>query len=249
MNSAAQVPMAQVTITPKGQVVRSVIWGQPVFFTVTNPRDAIQRKHRNGQFYEPEELEIIRTHFRPGQVFCDIGANIGNHTLFAMKFLHAARAVLFEPNPDAIAILRSNLQLNGIEDVCDLTHLGFGLSDATAEGLSIDVPAENLGGGRMVEGSGTLQTRRGDDVLAGTPVDFLKIDVEGMELRVLAGLEQTIAARQPSMFIEVDETNAAGFATWVQEHNYVVRAKHKRHRTNENFLIAPRPVRRRAVAT
>ncbi len=237
----------QVTITPVGQVVRSVIWGQPVYFTVTNPNDAIQRKHRAGRFYEPQELDLIRACFRPGQVFCDIGANIGNHTLFALKFMFAARAILFEPNPVAIELLRSNLQLNGVEDLCDLSHLGYGLSDSIATGLTINASPNNLGGGRMEKGDGTLQTLRGDDALGSTPVDFIKIDVEGMEMQVLAGLAGTIATRQPAMFIEVDNENADAFARWLVENSYVVRAKHKRHKLNENYLIVPRPLRRRAL--
>jgi len=234
-----------VTVTPPAQVVRAVIWGEPVFFTVTNPRDDIQKVHLQGAFYEPEELEIIRRFCPPGAVFCDIGANIGNHAVYALKFLRVAQLIAFEPNPEAIAILRSNLGLNGVLDRADLSHLGVGLSDQPSEGFGIVAPRRNLGGGQMVEGSGDLAVVRADAVLGDRRVDFIKVDVEGMELRVLDGLSGVIAARRPTIFIEVDNTNRKAFQAWVAANDYTVRARHRRYRANENFLIVsqtPRPV-------
>ena len=242
MISAGAAPL--VTISQTGQVVRSVIWGQPVYFTITNPRDSIQKIHRQGGFYEPEELEIIRRHFVPGSVFCDIGANIGNHSLFALKFLYASRVILFEPNPVAIAILRSNLQLNGVEERCDLSNLGIGVSNRSAEGLGITARPKNLGGGRLVEGEGAITLRRGDEMLGATQVDFIKIDVEGMEVDVLDGLAGVVQAQRPTFFVEVDNVNGTEFATWVQDNNYAVQAKYRRYKTNCNYLIVPKSPRR-----
>lgn len=237
----------QVTISRPGRVVRSVLWGEPVYFTITNPNDAVQKQHRQGAFYEPEELEIIRRHCPPGAVFCDIGTNIGNHTIYALKFLRAARAILFEPNPAAIEILMSNLELNGLIDRCDLTHLGIGLSDAPAMSATGPVRKNNMGGARLVEGEGDIPLKRGDEVLAGQPVDFVKIDVEGMEMAVLRGLDSLVAARRPTMFVEVDNANRAAFKDWVAAQDYAVRDRFRRYRSNENYLIAPKPPARAAT--
>jgi FkbM family methyltransferase len=226
-------------ITPPCQVVRNQIYGQPICFTITNPKDSIQRYHVLGQFYEAEELEIIRKHFRPGSVFCDMGANIGNHTLFAMKFLHASTSILFEPNPEAIAILRSNMELNGLTDRVDLSHLGVGVSDEHATGFHIDSNPRNLGGAKLVPGGGTVETERGDVLLADRHVDFIKMDIEGMELRALAGLEKTIARCRPGLFVEVDKTQTVKFRNWAAERDYVIRARYVRYETKVNFLAEP----------
>jgi FkbM family methyltransferase len=241
MSHAGNVVPSAPTLTRSaaGQVVRSVIWGQPVYFTITNRRDTIQKQHYHGRFYELEELEIIRQWCPPGGVFCDIGANIGNHALFALKFLHPTEVILFEPNQVAIDVLLSNLNLNGVAERCDLSHLGIGLSDTDMAGMSVVAPGRNLGAGRMVQTGGALAVRRGDSALAGRHVDFLKIDVEGMEVSVLNGLSATIAACRPRMFVEVDQANRAGFLAWTKEHQYAVRGTYKRYRTNENFLIVP----------
>ena len=235
----SQVP--SVFVTPPCQVIRSVVWGEPIFFTVTNGKEKIQQHHARGQFYEAEELEIIRQYCRPGQIFCDIGSNVGNHAIFALKFLRVTKVIVFEPNPDLVEILLSNLALNGVLDLCDTSHLGFGLSDQAQSGLSIHAPNRNLGAGRLVEDGGDLAVIRGDDALAGQRVDFIKIDVEGMELKALSGLEETIRANRPTLFVEVDRENTDAFGDWVKAHGYAIKARFKRYRANENFLLVANP--------
>ncbi len=254
-----QAPATGNPFLSAGQVVRAVIWGEPVYFTITRPRDVIQRHHRAGEFYEMEELEIIRRWCPPSAVFCDIGTNIGNHSLFVLKYLRPAKVICFEPNPEAIRVLTSNLGLNGFLDDprCDLTRLGFGLSDHDEDGLAIDAPAANLGAGRLVaQGEGKkgakgkeaavgdagpgLSIRKGDDLLAGEVPSFLKIDVEGMELQVLAGLAKIIETHRPTIFVEVDIENRAGFKEWLAANRYVAKETFRRYRRNENFLIVPR---------
>lgn len=240
MRDTAPNPLSgEVFVTPKGFVARAEIKGQPVFFAVANPRDSIQRSHMAGAFYEPEELAIIEAHFPKGGVFFDIGTNVGNHTLYALMFLGASRAIVVEPNPDAIALLTANLALNGLTGRVDMSLLGKGLSDRAAGGLSLDVPDRNLGGARMVEGGGTLEVMRGDDAIRGQKVDFIKMDVEGMELQVLNGLSQTLATHKPKIFIEVNNENRDGFFAWVKANGYRVGAEFRRYRLSENFLLLP----------
>ncbi len=219
-----------------GPVVRTQLWGQPIFFTITNPRDHIQAEHRAGRFYEMEELDIIRAWFRPGSVFCDIGANIGNHSVFVLRLLHAARAILIEPNPAAIAVLQSNLAVNDVADRCDFSLLGIGLSDQAKDGMTVVAPRGNLGGGRMVEG-GDLKILRGDDAMADKQIDFLKIDVEGMEMQVLGGLTETLKRCRPRIFIEVDRQNYGVFKEWLGTSGYGVRDRFRRYRANTNFML------------
>lgn len=239
-HAAAPVATPDLVISPAGQVVRAVIDGKPVFFTLTNTKDVIQKEHLAGRFYETEELEIIRAHCPKNAVFVDIGANIGNHALFALKMLGVKQVIPFEPNPVAIAVLTSNLGLNGELGRCDLSHLGLGLSDKAQAGLTMEVdkPNKNLGGGRLVEG-GDLRVIAGDEALAGAKVDFIKIDVEGMEMQVLRGLAQTLERCRPVLFIEVDETNRADFLAWVAANGYETAATFRRYPVNENFLLKP----------
>ncbi len=85
--------------------------------------------------------------------------------------------------------------------------------------------------------------RRGDDLLADITPDFIKIDVEGMEMSVLSGLSGTVARCRPTFFVEVDNVNRDAFLQWVETNSYAVRARFRRYRANENFLIVPRRTR------
>ncbi|MFQ5622737.1 MAG: FkbM family methyltransferase [Paracoccaceae bacterium] len=228
-------------VSPPAQVVRASVGGEPVFFTVANPEDAIQKEHFRGRFYETEELEIIRRHFPPGGRFCDIGANVGNHSLFVGKVLKASRIVLFEPNPQAIEILESNIYLNGLEHVCDRRHLGVGLSDAASEGHALRVRRDNLGGARLLPGEGgDIRVEVGDALLDGQDFDMFKIDVEGMEIGVLRGLSALIRRSRPKIFVEVENANAQAFQELAEEYGYAIVERFQRYRRNVNYLLEPR---------
>lgn len=229
-----------IYVSPVARIVRCTVHGQPIFFTVVNPRDEIQKYHLQGGFYETEELAIIARHFPIGGTFCDIGTNVGNHSLYVAKFLHASKIVMFEPNPAAISILESNIFLNDINRICDRQYLGIGLSDHAANGASMRVPARNLGGSRVVEGEGDIRLDTADAVLVDQRFDLIKVDVEGMELQVLAGMTQLVAKTKPRIFIEVDQENQPGFDEWMKLADYIVLEQFQRYVRNTNFLIGPK---------
>lgn len=233
-----------------GLISYATVNGEEFQFFVTDPDDVIQVRHVVGLFYEPEELAIIGEFFPPGGVFVDIGANVGNHTIYVGRFLHPRQVILFEPNPTAIEILRINMALNRLQWVADLSHLGVGLSDAPGV-ARVNVPAHNLGAAHLElsDDAGDLPLIRGDSVLSQRRVDFIKMDVEGMELRVLTGLEATVARWRPSMFVEVESNNAAAFEAWLKLHDYVTERTYRRYSENENYMVVPREMAKNAEST
>lgn len=226
--------------TSQPRIVMAQHWGQPVRFVVADADDLIQGVHATGAFYEPEELDIIRQHCRLGSVFCDIGANVGNHSLFVGLFLHPEAIIPFEVNPPAIEILRQNLRVNGLMPLCDLRFLGTGLSDRRATGAGLSSPAGNLGGTRVRGAGGDIALAPGDELLDGRRVDFLKIDVEGMEMSVLSGLEQSIAAHRPRIFVEVENAHVAALQDWAQARDYRVVDQFRRYPGNINLMLVSR---------
>lgn len=222
-----------------GTFIEAHIAGQPVRFFVHNPADVIQRHHANGEFYEAEELALIAAHVKPETRYLDVGANVGNHVLYLARYGRLRDITVIEPNGPAMAILRINLALNGLEDRVDTSCLGFGLSDRPGRGDMV-AHKDNLGGARFVESpDGPFELRTGDELLGKRTFDFIKIDTEGMELRCLAGLEELIGRCRPTLFVEVDNANAPGFDSWCASHGYVVRERFRRYTANENYLVAP----------
>jgi FkbM family methyltransferase len=159
---------------------------------------------------EPEIVGHIQRWVRPGQTVIDVGANIGVHTLLLAQLVGPGGKVhCFEPDPQSSRWLLENVRLSGLDQVTPWS-LALGSRDGVAE-LHLDIkasrttsllsgwvpPIDHHSRQRM-----RVATARLDDLQIGK-VDFVKIDVEGTELDVLAGARETIAASRPVVLVEV----------------------------------------------
>ena len=168
-------------------------------FPLRNPADHIQHGLlATGGFYEAEMLEDLRRRLPPGGLFVDIGANIGNHALFAAGAC-GARVLAFEPSPALADHCAATLAANGLTDRLDLRRQGLGAAPGTARLLP--GPGHNAGRTRLQPGAGEVAVVRLDDVLAEAP-DVIKIDVEGMEPAVLEGARGVLARHHPAIYVE-----------------------------------------------
>lgn len=220
----------------RGMVVEHQIKEELVRFFVGNDNDFIQQHHLMGNFYGEPELTLIGKHFSGG-TFIDVGANVGNHSLYALRFLNAQKVIAFEPNPPAFKILQYNVLLNGLRDRADLRPVG--LSNQAGTASIAHSPDRNLGGTRLeAAADGRLTLMRGDDALAGEQVSFIKIDVESLEMQVLEGLRETIRLNRPPMYIEVDPTNEVAFRTFIADCDYEI-SDSIGNDENTNFLVVP----------
>lgn len=220
-------------------VVACTIAGRPFRFAVDMERDPIQRHHRIGLLYEGRELGLIKRAMPLGGTYVDIGANVGNHALYVAAFLSPVKVIPFEPNVAAYKLLLANVAMNGFGGVFDLSWLGLGLSDKPGDGFAMERRKTNLGAARMLPGGGDLRVVTGDEALAGESPDFIKIDVESMELQVLAGLEATLKRCGPWMLIEVDKHNDEAFHDWRNGAGYEVETEVRRYETSTNYLVRP----------
>lgn len=157
-------------------------------------------------FYEKYHLEslaslIEKTGFNlNGKAFLDVGANIGNHSVYFSRIFE--RIYAFEPNPDTFHLLSYNLS-----KIPNSTVFDFGLSDANGQ-ATLNQNEINLGSSSVVFGkkscsSLNIKLKKLDDIAAGfRQIGFIKIDVEGMELEVLKGASQTILKNKPIIAFE-----------------------------------------------
>lgn len=164
--------------------------------------------------YEAAYLRELR-HFLPRErrrTLLDVGANIGTHSLaFAREF---AEVHAFEPNPVLWPNFERHLTLNGLANV-RLHKVGLGDKDETLPFYLTEY--DNLGLGTAaadqvydvpLRQAGTIRVVNGDAYLAASGVgtiDFVKIDVQGLEIQVLRGLSATLAEHRPYVWLEVNE--------------------------------------------
>lgn len=228
-------------VSPRGtRVIRANPLGTPVYFVVNNRKDRIHKRQLKGFFYEQDILKILAEHIPEGGVFVDVGANIGNHTLFMLRHSKASRVVPIEPNPDAIQLFAAMVRLNGLEDRVEKATLGYGIGSENVGGYAIHSPKGNLGWARLKEGAGDIELRTGDRLLTHEDrIDLIKIDVEGMEIGALAGLNATIKKFRPKIFVEVDTLNRDAFFTTLKTLNYSTINEFAPTRQNQNFLVGP----------
>jgi FkbM family methyltransferase len=120
----------------------------------------------------------------------DLGANIGLATLWFKRQYPGARIVALEPDPDVFACLERNVRQNRLAGL-ELVNKAAWSEDATlrfvqdgADGGRAADPADaRLADRRQVV---EVQALAIEPFLAGRPIDFLKIDIEGAEAVVLA---------------------------------------------------------------
>lgn len=209
-----------------------------ITMAVADPEDLIQKRHVHGRFYEIEELEYIRTLLPPNSVVADVGANVGNHSLFFSQICRAGSVIPFEVNEDAIALLRRNVALNRVVDI-DLSHVGCAVGNKSGfVKMKSKGSPHNLGSATFVASPDVSGYRMEalDELLGGRDVDFIKIDVEGMEFDVLEGAQETIRRNRPILFVEVRKHDLDRYFSVMKSMNYRTERTFQRYRGVFTFL-------------
>jgi FkbM family methyltransferase len=158
--------------------------------------------------FDPKDCRIVRRLVRSGDVILDAGANVGFYSLLAAKWMRGNGAVhAFEPFPETARRFERNLELNS--NLRSLVHLHrIALSDFNGK-ARMSVPDQSNQGCNHLGTTGecevevmTLDAFCEKQQLSR--VDLIKIDVEGAEVALLKGAEQTIRRFRPILMIEVN---------------------------------------------
>ena len=235
-DSERQEIIGRLAETP---VFLPIVYGGAVYhLPYTGQNAGIEREQTRGLFFEAFELEELRKRIGPGARIVDVGANTGNHTIFFAGPMKAAMVTPLEPLPGAGAALRSSVLRNGLTNV-DLSRLGIGVADHAGRARLVSSERGGLGATSLVpDPAGDIVIDTLDAVIA-EPIEVLKIDVEGMEMSVLAGAEGVIERSRPLIYIEIANENTLAFSAWLRRAGYRVERifTDKQH---ANYLIAPR---------
>lgn len=159
--------------------------------------------------YSEGEVDLFRKFIKPGHLVLDIGANIGVFTLFFAKAVgETGMVIAFEPQRLVFQSLCANIALNSLSNVmCRQQAVAETPGQVTVPILDQSMP-NNFGGvslGAWEEGE-TVAVVRIDD-LTLPRCDFMKVDVEGMEAKVLEGARETIRRYQPVLYVENDRSD------------------------------------------
>jgi FkbM family methyltransferase len=168
--------------------------------------------------YEPGATSAVLNGLRDGDVFVDIGANSGYFTVLAALRVGArGRVFAFEPNPAVRRQLERHVELNQIADRVAVSSLALGGDNEDEVRLFVSCWPENDGiasltpaaetvarGGLRADVSIPVRVRTFDTwAQSARParIDLMKIDVEGAEAQVLAGMSAAFASLRPARII------------------------------------------------
>jgi FkbM family methyltransferase len=155
-----------------------------------------------------EEAAFIVKTVKPGHTVIDVGANIGVLTLLMARAVGpGGRVYAFEPGQRSFQLLQRNIAGNGFKNVVAENAAVADESGFADLQVSLSGESDNrLSGVTATPGSfRTVPTRvvSLDDLLGGEHIDFIKIDAQGSEFRILQGLRKIIAAN-PSITITAE---------------------------------------------
>ncbi|MGE4605981.1 MAG: FkbM family methyltransferase [Myxococcota bacterium] len=176
------------------------------FYVDDNP-SLIKVALRKGEPWSPELIEIFREYARPGTTAIDVGAHIGSLAVpLAFQVGPTGRVYAFEPQRRVYRELFHNLQLNGLDHATPLM-----LAVSSAPGILEMAPPEFDDGFTRIGSGGEQVEARTLDSFGFTDVSLIKIDVEGHEIEVLKGAEQTILKWHPALIVETGRRNKEQF--------------------------------------
>lgn len=217
-----------VTESGKSGMPRAEVKADDVRYEVVVPHhatDYIQGSLMStGVPYELDMLQAMARVLRPGDTVLDVGANIGNHTLYLAAVV-GCRVLSFEPNAELTAALRESVEVDGLQDRVTVVQAAVG--STSARGTFREARPDNLGAQQveLEDTGGEFDVVVLDEVVDLPRIDAIKIDVEGMEPDVLAGATELVRRDRPHLFVECQDLEAfESVVGWMCEHHYEYRA-------------------------
>lgn len=190
------------------QFAKSIAARLPEQWQFEFKRRRFARQIARGEFVTDEpEYAILDTLIRPGDWVLDIGANIGHYTKrFSELAGPAGRVIAFEPVPTTFALLASNVRHFAAANV---TLINAAVSDAlSVVGMSMPNFSSGLSNyyrahiSAPADSALSVLTLSVDSLGLDGRVALIKIDAEGHEASVLAGMQALLRAHHPALIVE-----------------------------------------------
>jgi len=184
--------------------------------------------HRN---WEPQVGSVICRLLQPGDVFIDVGANIGYFSLLAANLVgKSGKVIAFEPLPPLVEQIKRSADVN-VHNWLTVVPKALGDRPGCMELAISDI---NIGGSSLVSADSDKRTVSVDvstldaELAAVKKVDLIKVDVEGFEYEMLQGARQVLSDFKPAVILEFsphfykkrNSTMAKDIATLLQGYGY-----------------------------
>jgi FkbM family methyltransferase len=148
--------------------------------------------------YEESEAKIMEEKIKVGNIVVDVGANIGLHTLNMARIVgNTGRVFAFEPDPSNFEILEKNVKINNYQNII-LEQKAVGDKNGRTTLYQSDHPGMHRIFPQTKQAKGQVQVELTSldkyfiDSNLADKINFIKIDVEGLEFSVLKGMKNIL---------------------------------------------------------
>ena len=166
-------------------------------------------RYRKGQLHEPEISKLLIENLEDDHVFYDVGSHVGYYSVLAAEVCTEGEIYSFEIDPNLIPSIENHIRLNGFKN---LNIVNSAVSDRSGSFVGFEPrQGENLSTNEITSSGKTLtQTVSLRDFASSEEEpDFVKIDVEGNEKKVLEGLFEDNSENLRYILVEVHPDNVA----------------------------------------
>ena len=154
------------------------------------------------KIYEPNQTEIVKKYVHEGDIVIDVGAHVGYYTLLMAQLVGKnGKVYSFEPDPVNFQLLKKSVEINGFENVVLIQKAVSNITDKVKLFLGDNDSAINriydakLGDAKE---SIDVESIRIDEYFKENDelVNFIKIDSEGSEVKIINGMKQFLSRNQ-----------------------------------------------------
>lgn len=194
------------------QLLKNIAARLPNRWQTELKRIHFERQIKNGDFLTDEpEYNMLHNFINPGDWVIDIGANVGHYTKRFSELAGAyGRVIAFEPVPTTFYLLSTNVQLFAYQNV---SLMNAAISDKLGV-VGMSMPKFNTGLDNYyqahistaAESELSVLTIPLDSLCIDQRIALVKIDAEGHESFVLAGMRKLIEASHPVLIVETGST-------------------------------------------
>lgn len=158
-------------------------------------------------FMEYEDMVFVLHTLQTGEIFVDVGANIGAYTILASKVV-GAHSIAFEPLPETVERFKDQININRLNDLVEVKNNGVGDKDGALYFTNNKDTVNKVSLGGEASNTTKVDVITLDSVLDKNKSHFFKIDVEGFEYKVIEGAKDILSS--PNTTAVILELNGCG---------------------------------------
>jgi FkbM family methyltransferase len=212
------------------------------------PEDVIINAMKNGIYFDQHIIDIANEYIRAGSVVLDIGANLGQMSIYFSKRVgEIGKVYSFDADDYIFRFLQKNLSANNCENAEAIFGAVYNVSDKILHFPKQDFVKYGAYGSYGLNPSSNdgrqVKSIKIDDLNIQGDISFIKIDIQGSDLFALEGAKETILKNKMPIIFEFEQQFQAEFKTSFQDYvDFVDSISYKFHSVVDgiNYLIVPR---------